>query len=331
MASGRYAKVDLSIWGDEKVEALSPIPPCGQGLWIRLLVTPHKSTIPGLLRVGEAALAEEFGWTIEAFREAFREAEALGMVKADWKARVVWLPNAWKFNRPESINVVKSWKTPWNEVPTCNLKTEAFRTLKAFVDGLGKAFAQAFDESCPEPSSKPKALPSPNQDQDQEQKQDQEQEGDRARVPVVPSGKPTPYTVVSTFLAIRAKVIGGTRGVENPFARPQPKELEKAEKWLDGMTAEEARYIEPAIRLACQHVVDGASGWTHEAITKAGFLLSCIISNWRDLCEELQGVAPAASNAFPQGSGQRARPEPGLSPEARRKYGIDPPLQGAKS
>lgn len=150
-------------------------------------------------------------------------------------------------------------------------------------------------------------------------------------VPMSQPGKLSPYTVVSTFLAIRAQVIGGTRGVENPFARPHPKELEKAEKWLDGMTAEEARYIEPAIRLACQHVVDGASGWTHEAITKAGFLLSCIISNWRDLCEELQGVAPAASNAFPQGSGQRARPEPGLSPEARRKYGIDPPLQGAKS
>ena len=53
-----YAKVDIRIWGDQKVANMTPIPPCGQGLWIRLLVSRHRSTVPGLLCVGEAALAD---------------------------------------------------------------------------------------------------------------------------------------------------------------------------------------------------------------------------------------------------------------------------------
>lgn len=161
-----YAKVDVRIWDDKKVKGLTPIPPCGQGLWIRLLVSRHRSPVPGLLCVGEAALAEEFGWSLEAFREAFREASAEGMVKADWKARFVWIPNACFYNRPESPNVVKSWRIPWDEAPECSLKDEAYRTLKGFIEGLGKGFQEAFAKAC--------GKPLPNQEQEQEQQQEQE-------------------------------------------------------------------------------------------------------------------------------------------------------------
>lgn len=160
-----YAKVDVRIWNDKKVRKLTPIPPCGQGVWIRLLTSEHRTTLPGVLCVGEAALAEELGWSLEAFREAFREAQNLGMVKADWKARFVWIPNACEYNRPESPNVVKSWRIPWDEAPECELKSEAYRTLKAFIEAFGEAFQQAFAQSCPQPS--------PNQEQEQEQYQEQ--------------------------------------------------------------------------------------------------------------------------------------------------------------
>ena len=160
----RHAKVDVRIWDDERVRRLSPIPPCGQGLWIRLLVSRHRSPIPGLLCVGEAALAEELGWPLEAFREAFRE----GLVEADWKARVLWFPNAGKYNRPESPNVVKAWRIPWDETPECGLKVKAFYVLKDFTEGLGEAFAKAFREACAIPSPKPLA----NQEQEQEQEQE---------------------------------------------------------------------------------------------------------------------------------------------------------------
>jgi hypothetical protein len=165
----RYAKVDVRIWDDERVSGMTPIPPCGQGLWIRLLVSRHRSAIPGLLCVGEAALAEEFGWSLEAFREAFREASANGLAKADWKARLIWLPKACRYNAPESPNVVKSWRVPWDEAPECALKREAFHTLKAFMEGFGEGFRLAFAKACG------KAMP--NQEQDPEQEQEQERGG----------------------------------------------------------------------------------------------------------------------------------------------------------
>jgi len=73
------------------------------------------------------------------------------MVKADWKARFVWLPNAKFYNRPESPNVVKSWRIPWDEAPECPLKVKAYRELKAFMEGFAKGFQEAFAKSCAEP------------------------------------------------------------------------------------------------------------------------------------------------------------------------------------
>jgi hypothetical protein len=165
---GRYAKTDVRVWGDEHVRVMTPIPPCGQGLWARLLISRFRSSIPGLLSVGEAALAEDCGWSLEAFRKAFAEVSRKPLAKADWRARLVWLPNAISYNVPESPNVVKSWKIPWDEAPDCPLKLEAYRRLKAFMEGLAKGFQEAFAKTCREPSGKPW----PNQEQDQEQEQE---------------------------------------------------------------------------------------------------------------------------------------------------------------
>ena len=67
-----------------------------------------------------------------------------GMVKADWKRRVVWIPNAIRYHDPESLNVVKGWAKTWDEVPECALKCEAYQVLKAYVDAKSDAFALAF-------------------------------------------------------------------------------------------------------------------------------------------------------------------------------------------
>lgn len=173
--SGRYRKVEVRTWGDEKFRALSPIPPCGQGLWLFLITGPHTGPIPGLFRAGRAAMSEELGWDLEAFDEAFGEAFRQGMVKADFKARVVWVPNAIRHNKPESPNVVRSWAAEFDLIPECALKTEALEALKVSIHALGEAFAKAFDEAFTKPSAKPSAKPlakaMPNQEQEQEQEQ----------------------------------------------------------------------------------------------------------------------------------------------------------------
>ena len=163
---GRYRKVYVRIWGDEKFRALSQPQPNAQTLWLYLLTGEHTSAIPGLFRSGESSLAEALGWPLKGFREAFAEVFHKGMARADWKARLVLLPKAVSYNPPESPNVVKAWRAAFDEMPECPLKREAFRHFQVFLEGLSEGFRKAWGE------------PLPNQEQEQEQEQSQEQEQD---------------------------------------------------------------------------------------------------------------------------------------------------------
>lgn len=185
----RYRKIAVRTWSDEKFRSISKMPPSAQGLWFFLIAGPMTGPIPGLFRAGKSGMAEELDWPQEAFDEAFGEVLAKGMAKADFDARLVWLPKALEHNRPESPNVVRSWRTDLDLLPECGLKKEAIEAMRAFVGTLGTGFAAAFDEICPaeqgppkpspKPSGKPKRKASPktmpNQEQEQEQEQEEEQ------------------------------------------------------------------------------------------------------------------------------------------------------------
>lgn len=163
----RYRTIDVRLWGDEKFRALSPLHPSGQALFLYLLTNPNTTSIPGLYRAGAAAMAEELGWTLEGFQEAFQEILTQGLVMADFKARLIFIPNAIKFNRPQSPNVVKSWVSHWDELPECGLINIAYQAIKAFVEGMGETFAEAFNQATQKPSQK--TMPNQEQEQNQEQ------------------------------------------------------------------------------------------------------------------------------------------------------------------
>jgi hypothetical protein len=169
MAENRWRKIEVRMWGDEKFRALSSVGPSGQALWIYLLTGPHTGPIPGLFRAGRAALAEELGWEQQAFDKAFQEAFALGMVKADWKARVVFIPKAIKCNSPQSPNVIISWASEWQLIPECELKCEAYQVVRSAIYECGEAFQKAFDKAFAKPYPKTMA----NQEQEQEQEQEE--------------------------------------------------------------------------------------------------------------------------------------------------------------
>lgn len=185
----RYRKIEVKTWSDEKFRRLSPLPPSGQGLWLFLMTGPHTGPIPGLFRAGRAGMAEELGWEIEAFDEAFGEVSSQGMVKADFKARLVWLPNALKHNKPESPNVVRSWRAELDLLPECELKAEAIRSIGEHLASIGEAYVRAFHEAlfrgetdltpshggdAVMPSGKALAKPSPKTMANQEQEQEQD-------------------------------------------------------------------------------------------------------------------------------------------------------------
>jgi hypothetical protein len=172
--------LDVRIWCDKKFRSLTPLKPSGQALFLYLLSNPHTTSIPGLYRAGAGAMAEELAWSLLGFQRALKEIVAQGLVKADLKARVIFIPNAIKYNKPQSPNVVRSWAVHWDEIPECALKNEAYFRLESFIKGLGKAFVLAFNETlrrCDMNDAKQVCTKSCfNQEQEQKQEQDQEQE-----------------------------------------------------------------------------------------------------------------------------------------------------------
>lgn len=159
--SGLYSRVLRRMWNDARFRRLTAPQPNAQTLFIRLLSGPELTVIPGVFPAWEAGLAQALGWPLEGFRKAFGEVFREGLAEADWEAGLVFVPKALKHNPPASPNVVISWGTHWDLLPECNLKVKAYWTLKAFAEGLGKAFGEAFAKGI--------ANPSPNQEQEQDQ------------------------------------------------------------------------------------------------------------------------------------------------------------------
>lgn len=189
----RYRTIDIRMHGDAVIQSLSRPGPNARSLWDHLLYGPSTGLIPGLYRAREAQLADELGWQLEPFRECFQELytarSRLGfegvLAKADWTAGLLWIPNGVKYRAPANPNVVKSWGQPFDELPECPLKVEAYHALRAHCVGRGKPFVEAF-ERLPKPLAKPLRGTSPNgmANQDQDQEQDQEL---RKRAPRAPS------------------------------------------------------------------------------------------------------------------------------------------------
>lgn len=168
----RYRKIEVRMWGDERFGRLSPIQPSGQGLFLYLLTGPHTGVIPGLCSAGRAQLAEALLWDLEAFDKAFQEVYAEGLAEADWKARVIWIPKAIRYNKPQAPKVVQSWLTPFDLIPECALKWKAFGVLKTSVhaasEPFGKAFDMTFQKALAKASGKPIGKTTGNQEQEQD-------------------------------------------------------------------------------------------------------------------------------------------------------------------
>ncbi len=180
----RYRTIDVRMHGDEKYRALSRAQPNGQTLWVYLLTGEHTTILPGLSRVGEQALAESLEWPLPALRRCWGEIEAQGMARADWAARVLWVPNRIRYpgNGARNPNMVKSWRAEWDEVPECALKMEAWETFAEYMRGRDQVlgarvalelaakpkrgkkeappparlgFLEAFEKACPKPALRP--------------------------------------------------------------------------------------------------------------------------------------------------------------------------------
>ena len=216
----RYRRISTRIWGDERVRQLSEPAPNGRTLWFFLLTGPFTRAIPGLIPVGERAMAERLGWPLPAFQSAWREIEAAGMARADWDNGLVYIPKAIRHTPPDNPNQVIGWRYILEEAPECALLSEALRDLREYCRHMGDGFLKAFDDVFgkalsgmkPPPKGQRDRQRNPprqpganrstnggrNKEQEQEQEQDRDQEQEQDQEP--PAGvvqTPGPLSVVT--------------------------------------------------------------------------------------------------------------------------------------
>lgn len=168
----RYRRVSTRMHNDDRYQRLSRPKPNGQSLWAYLIYGPRTVIMPGLLPVALETIAVDLRWSIAATRRVWEEIACQGMAKADWRAPLIWLPNALKHNPPQSTNVVRAWRRSYNDdLPPCDLKHEAGRHAEAFLQAFDETKDQAFVKAFIEGSTKELAGALANQKQKQYQDQ----------------------------------------------------------------------------------------------------------------------------------------------------------------
>lgn len=166
----KYRPIDTRLWNDRKFLSLSGD---GRLLWVFFLTSPTTLPIPGVILGGEAALAEQLGWTTERYRNAFAELLAK-QLRIRCEGRLVWLPNAIRYQPPRNPNMVKGWSETWDDIPECQLKAELWEALKIACKGWSQLFGRLFRHPFAEQTAEQL-----HQDQEQKQDQDQDQEQER--------------------------------------------------------------------------------------------------------------------------------------------------------
>lgn len=175
----RFKKVDPRIWSDKKFKNMTPLAPGGQALWLFLLTNPSYGRVPGLLNLGFGAVQDSLNWPKESLGESFRECFIATLFFADFDAKLIWLPKAILYNKPQNPNIVLSWRDEINSLPECFLRDQALLSLYLALANLGEPYTKAmrnilsgvsgcsfvdnkpFFESSPEslPESFPESLP----------------------------------------------------------------------------------------------------------------------------------------------------------------------------
>ncbi len=127
-----YRRFPVDLHDDHRFTQLSRPQPCAQWLYVFLLTGRASIIVPGVVDAGEAALAEMLQWDLQEFRDCFQELVDKAMAIADWKARLVFLPDALAVNAPtpNNPNVVRAWRKAFDRLPECPLKDEILRRVK---------------------------------------------------------------------------------------------------------------------------------------------------------------------------------------------------------
>ena len=151
----RYARISRRMESDERVRRLTRPQPCGLSLLRWLLLCKQATSLPGVICMGPAAIAEANKWPVQQLRQPLAELLREGLIEVDEDACLLWLPGACKHNPPANANAVRSWEKPWDEVPECTLKTRIYEHLHGYMANRKNTdkvnWLELFEEVCGKP------------------------------------------------------------------------------------------------------------------------------------------------------------------------------------
>jgi len=130
-------------------------------LALYLLTCPHRRT-EGLYLLPLGYVAEDLGWSGERVSASLAQLLVEGFAEYDTKARVVFLPHALKYQRPDNQNQITHAVKSVLDLPDTHLKNRllaaAFEYAQAFAQALQQALPQAFTQGYTDP---PAPTPTP--------------------------------------------------------------------------------------------------------------------------------------------------------------------------
>lgn len=91
-------------------------------LWARLALSSSRRTLPGVLRVGPGALADELGWPAQALSKCLRELERTDLIGFDREARVLHVRGLISADPPRSMSSVIACARDYLELPACAVR-----------------------------------------------------------------------------------------------------------------------------------------------------------------------------------------------------------------
>jgi hypothetical protein len=128
-----YKKFLRGAWDETPFREMSKAEPNAQTLCLALLLGSHTTSVPGVSRCGQGGLADTLDWTKADVQRVFAELEERAGARADWAARVVYVPLGLRHDHPENPNAPKAWRRAFNELPECAVKAVIDADMRAFL------------------------------------------------------------------------------------------------------------------------------------------------------------------------------------------------------
>lgn len=180
-APSRYRRVPARLWDDPVFRGLAET----DKLVALFLMTGPQANRIGYYLLSPALAAETLNIEPATFgRVLERVCGAFGW-RFDPAARVLWLPDWWVNNAPESANHLTGNMKDLAEVPRSSLLSEFCANVErldpslhlAFQQGLSKALVKPYGEGSPQGSTDHPPNPAGTRNRNRTQEQDREREG----------------------------------------------------------------------------------------------------------------------------------------------------------